>query len=120
MGDKFDIWRRHFEKQARGLIPHDNTFYKVQTAPQNNQQEIFGKKIQIGPPTQQAIERAKSSLYNPPTIYDPVLGIEHHFTRKPRSVRTSIRKVKPKSKSKSKSKSKHKNNSKSKTKSKKK
>lgn len=106
MGDKFAVWRHHFENQARGLIPRQNSFYKVHSTSHNTQQEIFGKKIQIMPPSQQVVQRAKSTLGVPETIYDPVIGMQRHYTQRPRSVRKSAKKSSKKDTKKSKTKSK--------------
>lgn len=72
MGDSFDEWRRHFVAQARGLIPQQRNFYKVV-----NQHGKGGNEgnIKLVTPTQQAVERAKSTLSHPPVVYDPVTGI---------------------------------------------
>lgn len=97
MSDKFAAWRQHFENQARGLVPRENTFYKISSTPLKDEEELFGKQIQIVPSTQQAIARAKSTLSDVNTIYDPVLGIQRHFFGRPQGVRKSS-KSKPKKK----------------------
>lgn len=72
MGDSFQEWKQHFIDQARGLIPHQKNFYKVvqQRGKGGNQ-----ANIQLVSPTKQVVERAKSTLSQPPTVYDPVTGL---------------------------------------------
>jgi hypothetical protein len=72
MSEEFAVWKRHFINQARGLIPHQNKFYKVR------EQKGSGggsANIKLVTPTQQVVERAKSTLSDPPVVYDPVTGI---------------------------------------------
>ena len=71
MGDEFQIWKRHFIDQARGVIPHQRNFYKVS----NQKGKGEGENIKMVAPTQQILERAKASLSDPPVVYDPVTGI---------------------------------------------
>jgi hypothetical protein len=73
MSEDFGAWKRHFINQARGLIPHQNSFYKVR------EQKGGGgggeQNIKLVTPTQQVVERAKSTISDPPVVYDPVTGI---------------------------------------------
>ena len=71
MADEFGEWKRHFLNQARGLIPPQKTFYKV-----SEQRGKGGEtNIKMVSPTQQIVDRAKSTLAQPPTVYDPVTGV---------------------------------------------
>lgn len=106
MTDKFTAWRQHFENQARGLIPRENTFYQVSSTPQRQQEELFGKQIEMAPSTQQAVARAKNALDNINIIYDPVLGIQRHFRGRTQRVKKSFKTSSKKTKSNSKKKSK--------------
>lgn len=115
MGDRFSVWKRHFENQARGLIPHDNAFYKVSSDSKKRGEGDSESKVSLVSPTQQVVERAKNQIKYHDTIYDPVTGIMLHSTGKPRSVRRLPQSSRQKKKKVSK-----KNNSKRKAKSKKK
>lgn len=71
MTEEFRSWKQHFIDQAKGNIPHQRIFYKV------SKQEGSGEEpnIKLVTPTEQVVERAKSTLSQPPSIYDPVTGI---------------------------------------------
>ena len=74
MGDDFVVWKQHFIDQARGHIPFQKIFYKV-----SSQGGRGGEpSIKMVTPTEQLVERAKSSLSHPPSIYDPVTGVMQH------------------------------------------
>ena len=74
MGDDFVVWKQHFIDQARGHIPFQKKFYKV-----SSQGGRGGEpSIKMVTPTEQLVERAKSSLSHPPSIYDPVTGVMQH------------------------------------------
>lgn len=106
MSEEFQTWRQHFIDQAKGLIPHQRKFYKV------SMQEGKGKEpaIKMISPVQSIINRAKSEIAHPPSVYDPVTGIMQQTNRKHVKVtskRKQSRKTKPKqAKSTTKSKSK--------------
>lgn len=120
MSEEFQVWKQHFINQAKGLIPHQKRFYKV------SMQHGAGVQptIKLISPTEQIVDRAKASLEQPPTIYDPVTGAmqqtsgKHIKTTTPRKrkrkattkknhkKRKVIKSTKTKKKSKSKSKSK--------------
>ena len=71
MGDEFHVWKQHFIDQARGLIPHQRNFYKVSEQKGKGDQP----SIKLVSPTEQVVERAKSTLSDPPMVYDPVTGV---------------------------------------------
>jgi hypothetical protein len=79
MSDEFQTWKQHFLDQAKGLIPHQKKFYKVSV-----QQGGGGSHppVKIVSPTEQIVERAKASLNQPPTVYDPVTGVMQQTNRK--------------------------------------
>lgn len=87
MGDNFSVWRKHFENQARGLIPHDSAFYKVSSERGNGEESKGESKMTVISPSQQIVERAKKQLKYAEVIYDPVTGITQHSVGKPRSVK---------------------------------
>ena len=91
MDEEFKIWKDHFIDQAHGLIPHEKRFYKVST------QKGRGVKpnIKLISPTEQIVERAKSSLSNPPEVYDPVTGTMQ-TKKRPRQVKNSRKRRKKK------------------------
>lgn len=91
MGDNFEIWKQHFIKQARGLIPHEKVFYKVSEQTGRGKEE----NIKMVSPTEQVVERAKSNLSNPPVVYDPVTGITNQPIYKKKN---NVRKRKQKGK----------------------
>lgn len=93
MSEKFSIWKKHFENQARGLIPRDNSFYKVSTESTNQTSGNNESKINLISPSQQIVERAKKQIRYPDAIYDPVTGIMLHSKGKPHSVRRSTKKI---------------------------
>lgn len=74
MTEEFNTWKHHFIQQARGLIPHEKHFYKVSSQKGKGD----STNIKLVTPTQQIVERAKSTLNHqpiqPPSIYDPVTG----------------------------------------------
>jgi len=74
MGDNFQTWKTHFIQQAKGLIPHERRFYRV------SMQEGKGDEppIKMVSPTEQVVDRARSSLNEPPSVYDPVSGVMQH------------------------------------------
>jgi len=74
MADNFQTWKTHFIQQAKGLIPHQRKFYRV------SMQEGKGGEtpIKMVSPTEQIVERAKSNLDGPPSVYDPVSGVMQH------------------------------------------
>lgn len=83
MGEEFQVWKDHFISQARGNLPHQKGFYNVS--------EQLGQggsaSIKLVSPTQQVVERAKSTLSNSedmqaPTIYDPVTGVMQSTSKK--------------------------------------
>lgn len=76
MGDEFQAWKQHFLQQAQGLIPHQKKFYNV--SEQTGRGD--GANIKLVSPTQQVVERAKSTLSQvhdtqPPNTFDPVTGV---------------------------------------------
>lgn len=84
MGDEFQTWKEHFIEQAKGLVPHQRKFYRV-----SMQHGKGGEPpIKMVSPTEQVVERAKSTLSQPPTIYDPVTGIMQHANRKHSKINT--------------------------------
>jgi hypothetical protein len=89
MTEEFAAWKQHFINQARGKIPHQNRFYKVreQKGGGNGGGEA---NIKLITPTQQVVERAKSTLSDPPVVYDPVTGITNQPMNK--SIKTTKRK----------------------------
>ena len=99
MGADFEEWKKHFLDQARGLIPHQRNFYKVSEQRGKGAGET---NIKMVSPTQQVVERAKSTLSNPPTVYDPVTGVVHRpessskTTRIPKRKYTSRKVTNPK------------------------
>lgn len=78
MSEEFQAWREHFVNQAKGLIPHERKFYRV------SKQEGKGKDpiIKMVTPTEQVVERAKASLSQPPSVYDPVTGVMQYTGNK--------------------------------------
>ena len=74
MGEDFGDWKKHFMDQARGLVPYQRHFYKV-----SEQRGRGGGSptIKMVSPSQQVVERAKTTLAQPPTVYDPVTGLVH-------------------------------------------
>lgn len=90
MGEEFQVWKKHFINQAHGLVPHQKKFYNVS--------EQVGRggnaSIKLVTPTQQVVERAKSTLSQPttsepPTVFDPVMGVMQHTAKKHNKVKTS-------------------------------
>lgn len=75
MAEDYQMWIRHFIDQSKGLIPHQRVFYKLGV----NSQKGEGKPtIQVVSPTQQVVERAKSTLQEQrKPSYDPVTGVVH-------------------------------------------
>ena len=71
MTEEFQTWKQHFIEQAKGLIPHQKSFYKVSMQQGKGDQP----NIKMVSPTEQIVERAKSSLVQPPSVYDPVTGV---------------------------------------------
>lgn len=118
MGDNFQEWKQHFIDQAKGLIPHEKKFYRV--SQQKVKEPTREVNIKMVSPTEQVVERAKATISNPPTKYDPVSGLmlksevensEIRVKRKTirkRAPKPQKRKVSKKPKSKSKSSSKKK------------
>lgn len=83
MSEEFQTWKEHFIEQAKGLVPPQKNFYKV------SMQHGRGKEptIKMVAPTEQVVERAKSSLADPPpaqppSIYDPVTGVMQQSSEK--------------------------------------
>lgn len=113
MGDDFVVWKQHFIDQARGHIPFQKKFYKV-----SSQGGRGGEpSIKMVTPTEQLVERAKSSLSHPPSIYDPVTGVMQHSEGDHLTGKISLkRKYKKKSSSKKTHKKKKKSESSKKTK----
>lgn len=91
MGDSFQAWKQHFIDQARGLIPHQKNFYKVDEQRGKGSNE---SNIQLVTPSEQVVERAKATLSHPPTVYDPVTGIVQNPSPKQRK-RKYVKKKKP-------------------------
>lgn len=88
MTDKFTIWKNHFINQAKGLIPHQHSFYGVSS--QNKGNEVKSEhQSKIMLPTQEIVERVKRAQPNPLSIYDPVTGEMSHFSNSSRGVRRS-------------------------------
>ncbi|MEK6266753.1 MAG: hypothetical protein N2B06_18590 [Clostridium sp.] len=71
MSEEFQTWKHHFIQQAKGLIPHQKRFYKVSMQQGKGDQPT----IKMVSPTEQVVERAKSDLVQPPSVYDPVTGV---------------------------------------------
>lgn len=93
MAEDYQMWIRHFVDQSKGLIPHQRVFYKIGV----NSQKGEGKpSIQVVSPTEQVVERAKSTLQElRKPSYDPVTGVVHqslqkllggHITRKRKNI----------------------------------
>lgn len=90
MGDKFSIWEQHFIKQAKGLVPHQDNFYKVTSEKQRDTDMTKGDTgSKVNPHVGQIVERAKNA---PTTIYDPVSGVARQTVRSRHRVKTSKRK----------------------------
>jgi hypothetical protein len=90
MDSKFNLWVQHFIDQSKGLIPHQKVFYKV------TRQRGEGKPvINLVTPTEQAVERAKSSLEElEKDTYDPVTGVVNHSMSKLLKRKTSPKRKK--------------------------
>jgi hypothetical protein len=71
MSEDFQVWKNHFINQAKGLIPHQKRFYKVSMQQGGGSQPI----IKMVSPTEQIVERAKSTLDQAPSVFDPVTGV---------------------------------------------
>lgn len=89
MADEFQIWKDHFIRQAHGKMPHEKKFYNVS----EQVGQGGGANIKLISPTQQMVERAKSTLSHPedshaPTIYDPVTGVMQNSTKEHRKVKS--------------------------------
>jgi len=96
MGDNFATWKEHFIQQARGLVPHQRKFYRVSLQHGKGGEPA----IKMVSPTQEVVERAKSNLNDPPSVYDPVSGVMQHTEGKHVKVMPKRkRKSKPTSKS---------------------
>jgi len=127
MADKFTAWKQHFVKQAKGLVPHEDTFYNVTT--EKSGEKAFSNanpNVTLVSPVQQLVERAKNDKPETSTIYDPVTGVMRQSATKHQRVRKyskkrgkakkrvikkgRVSKKRRKSKSKSKSKTKSKKN----------
>lgn len=78
MEGEYQMWVQHFIDQAKGLVPHQKTFYKI------GSQRGEGKNtIQLVTPTKQVVERAKSSLEElRKDTYDPITGVVHQSMSK--------------------------------------
>jgi len=87
MGDNFAIWKQHFINQAKGLVPHQEKFYKVASQNEGVGKGITSGEIKMVTPTQEVVERAKTQPPLPPAIYDPISGVMAHSLGRPRSVR---------------------------------
>jgi hypothetical protein len=84
----FDVWKQHFVKQAKGLLPREDSFYPVTTEVNANRSISDGQiKVDLVSPVQQAVERAESDINSYTPIYDPVTGVTRHSSGKLRSVR---------------------------------
>ena len=96
MGGDFEIWKRHFINQAKGLIPHQDRFYQV-TSEKGSGEGMQNDKhpITIVSPMQQIVERAKTDIINPSPIYDPVTGVVRHSVKRARTVRKYTKKKQP-------------------------
>jgi len=93
MGDSFLAWKQHFIKQAKGLVPHQDSFYNVTTERNaGNGDTSSNIKTTLVSPVQQMVERAKSDVIEGSAIYDPVTGVMRHSGRKVRRVRRSGKK----------------------------
>lgn len=92
MGEEFQTWKQHFINQARGLIPHQRKFYKVSLQEGGGEQP----RIKMVSPTEQIVERAKATLEQPPSVYDPVTGVmqqtsgKHIKARRPRKRKGAV------------------------------
>lgn len=91
MGDDFEIWKNHFIDQARGRIPFHRKFYKVSNQGGHGTRVSGDPSIKMVTPTEQVVERAKTTLSDPPSIYDPVTGVMQHSEGDHTGVRTSCR-----------------------------
>jgi len=95
MADNFSVWKEHFIKQAKGLIPHENYFYRVVTAGREEGSMEEGKNnVKVVTPLAQIVERAKNA---PTDTYDPTTGVIRQLLSKPRKVRTSKKRAPKKS-----------------------
>jgi hypothetical protein len=84
----FDVWKQHFVKQAKGLLPREDNFYPMTTEANVNRSISDGQiKVNLVSPVQQAVERAESDANSYTPIYDPVTGVTRHSSGKFRSVR---------------------------------
>lgn len=81
----FEVWKQHFIKQAKGLIPHEQSFYPVTT--ENTKQSDSSTPVKLVSPMQDVVERAKTDISNPTTpIYDPITGIMRQSVKRSRTV----------------------------------
>lgn len=87
MADNFAVWKQHFINQAKGLIPHQEKFYKVASDNRRGGNGITSGEIKMITPTQEVVQRAKTQSPLPPAIYDPLSGVMTHSAGRPRSVR---------------------------------
>lgn len=90
MADEFNTWKRHFIEQARGLIPHERNFYKVSS--QTGKGETTN--IKMVTPTEQVVERARATLSQPASVYDPVTGIMQRTQARHKTISSQKRKRK--------------------------
>jgi len=87
MADNFSVWKQHFVNQAKGLIPHQEKFYKVASQKDGGGKGITSGEMKMVTPTQEVVERAKTQSPLPSAIYDPVSGVMVHSSGRPKSVR---------------------------------
>lgn len=90
MSDNFNVWKQHFINQAKGLIPHQDQFYKVITAGREEGSKEDEKNVKIISPLKGIVERAENA---PTNIYDPTTGVIRQSLKKPRKVRRSKKKA---------------------------
>jgi len=91
MADNFAIWKQHFINQAKGLIPHQEKFYKVASEKGGGGKGLTSGEFKMVSPTQEVVERAKTQPPLPVSIYDPISGLMTHSSGRPRSVHTSYK-----------------------------
>lgn len=106
MSNNFEVWKNHFIRQAKGLIPHEKQFYQVTTEKGDSEKIKNDHNVTLVSPMQEVVERAKTNINNPIPTYDPVTGVVRHLARKPRSIRKSTTKNKKKKKNQGKKKKK--------------
>ena len=94
MMGNYQMWVQHFIDQSKGLIPHQNFFYKIAF----NGQKGDGKTaIQVVTPTEQVVARAKATLVAPiKHSYDPVTGVSHQSPQNRRGERITLKRKNPK------------------------